>query len=304
MKKFLKFFMFISFILILALIGCPTSTSDTDDDQDQEQDQDKDKDKNKDQDQDKDKELVSGLTITGLEDYEGQYVIAITNISNTTLLFGVLSVDKDSMGVIGNKIVDGKVDLALFVDLDDKYTGNAQDVDFMVVIQESNDKFNLDESDTIYNSIAGKVNADFNDGVGEGEFVQNNGLLVVVPHSEYQDKYALVLSDKLSDLIMASGDKNADEIKFIYQPLDGDNEEELIEFEGKGGLIKNGFTMLNVYTYDIDEEAVVKFTGNTVNMKFNIRFLDDEEFELSNLVDSPDGDFQISFKNGIGVGIF
>ena len=266
MKKFLKFFMFFSFILILALTGCPTSTSDED-------------------------PPPEGFTITGLKDYEGQYVIAISLFVGTNKLSGFIDVDKDFL--IGGKILDGKVNLNLSADFINKYTGNDKDVDLLVVIQKSNDKFNI-EDDTIFSSIAGKVNASFKDGAGEGKFVPNSGLIVFVPNSEYQGNYTIAVSDNVPGLI-ASGDKNASDIEFniiTLVPFDG-------TIKTAGGLVKNGFTLLNLYITE-DFINADKYKGDDA-IDFRIYFKDVPEFDQDDMFDSvPKGILSVNFKNGIG----
>ncbi|MCL2130463.1 MAG: hypothetical protein FWH35_08930 [Treponema sp.] len=268
--------MFISFILILALTGCPSDTEDEGPGED----------------------LVSGLTITGLKDYEGQYVTAMSLFDDSKTLYAYIDIDKDSKEVIGNEIVDGKVTLALSADLSKKYSGNDKDVDFLVFIQISNEYFKM--SDEIYKTIAGKVNAGFKDGIGKGIFVPNTGLIVVVEDTDFFGKYGFVLSDNPNDRIMASGDEDVSDIHFepnSSPPPDFD-------MEATGGLVKNGFVMLNVYTADELFTKIEKFSGKTTNMLFNIRFKDIPEFDENDLDTDFDGQFRVSFKNGIGVGIF
>jgi len=248
-------------------------------------------------------DLTSGkLTLTGLSDYNGKYVAAMTEGDSSLFLIAASNVNAIDQTGTGVLISEGKATLNVWQVGGDETNGytttpyrGSDTVTFTVVI--------FDEADKIFDGNEdgeeGMAIAKFVSGIGAGVFYKlgtetpdkNSGKLTLTGFgNEYEGKYVVVIGNDDDNTIQLAGASSAD-----------DESQTAL-----GGKIENGRVVLNVWQLDGDEESnhytTTAYNGsNTVT--FQVMIYTEESVGYGD-PSEEEGYAKAKFKFGIGVGVF
>jgi hypothetical protein len=204
-------------------------------------------------------ETSGELTITGLDDYNGKWALAMAE--NPVL---IAAVDVDGDNIICGKITNGSVTLKLWKgDGDEKnvtlnnYTGNDKKVAVGLYILKTSE---LNINDMNEDSIAafwigyGMIYVDFTRGEGTGEYTgtlpPTEGELILTGLDKYNGRYVYAVADTDDFFMLAAIDMD------------------IINSAPVSGEVSDGSVTLKVWK--ITTDTIDSYTGDDENINFSI----------------------------------
>ena len=136
---------------------------------------------------------TGGLTITGLGDFEGQYVVAIGD--GTVAAISLTGTNPSNISITGGKIVGGQVTMSVWHVDGTPYTGS-HTTTFYVFIKESNPFVFADLGDLDSPNFKGDVTVTFTNGTGSGILVPEPARgLTITGLEAFEGEYVVALGE-------------------------------------------------------------------------------------------------------------
>jgi len=266
-RKFLAGILAITLIFGLTIIGCDNDSKD-----------------------DKIPDTSGRLTISGLANYNGKYVIAYPaeEGGEPPYLVGAASLNDTTSGK-GGLISNGAATIKIWsVDIDTEtlsgYSGNDQNVEILILIFETESV-----SDEDIPIAMETITVSFTNGVGSGTFPEAGGRLTITGLGDHNGKY----------VVAYRGIENYDAPPYLVGA-----DTLTSATSGNATRISNNSAILKIWEMDMDNEGALKnYTGSDqdvelIIMIFNMLSVGSDDEPLAT------GKTTASFTNGIGSGTF